>query len=211
MIKIPFGYLIDAENAIEMNDFETMSYFQEKAAKAQVAFLKDNLEQCQQKIMIISPNRATVEYTYNLLSHDGTFKPYQLLAEGVTGSGRKVIRNFNDNDLSIMIISRHKIELEQLPTYDFIFDIFIHTLPFTSQNHPLSKKIKQFKGWSNNQLFDYYLIARMLGDFSQTLSLLNDFYPDSQIYLFDERIYTKYYSSQVREYFERWINFEIMD
>ena len=211
LIKIPFGYLIDAENAIEMNDFEAMSYFQEKAAKAQVAFLKDNLEQCQQKIMIISPNRATVEYTYNLLSHDGTFKPYQLLAEGVTGSGRKVIRNFNDNDLSIMIISRHKIELEQLPTYDFIFDIFIHTLPFTSQNHPLSKKIKQFKGWSNNQLFDYYLIAKMLGDFSQTLSLLNDFYPDSQIYLFDERIYTKYYSSQVREYFERWINFEIMD
>lgn len=210
-VKIPFGYLIDAEMDNGLTDFETMSYFQEKAASAQVAFLKDNLEECQNKIMIISPNRSAVEFTYNLLSRDQRFKDYPLLAEGVTGSGRKVLRKFKENDLSIMIISRHNIELEQLPDYDFIFDIFIHTLPFTSQNHPISSKLKLFNNWDSNQLFDLYLLDKMLGDFSQSIALLNNFYPQSQLYLFDERIYTKYYSSKVREYFERWINFEIMN
>lgn len=209
VIYLPFGHLISEKFFTEIQINEELSYYQEKAVKAQIDFIKDLNEF--KKIVIIAPNKNAIELSYRLLNEHGINQKCTIHADGITGNLKRVLRKIQEQETGICIINRFNLLANPSLALEDEMQIMIQTLPFTSPSLQESQLILRQYDFDELKLFDRYLLGKMKRDFRKLLVHIYKVCHPSSVYLFDERVYTKYYSSSVRKYLEDWIIFEIID
>lgn len=134
-----------------------------------------------------------------------------VMAQGVSGSLGKMKRRAESATRSLIIVQRHHAvkndwAIEGAPT-----SMIIQSLPFISLT---SCHVQAIAGESvelEERVFQTLLLPKMCRDFQQLIQYTQDYYDLADIAIFDDRVYTKYYSSECREKIQATINFEIVE
>ncbi|MBD3948313.1 hypothetical protein I4Q36_05830 [Tuanshanicoccus lijuaniae] len=204
---VPLGYLPEM---IEIQP-GVVSISQEKAILQMIEFIQEQQSILHQRLLILTPNKQAVERTYQLLTTKGIKERYKIYAEGIHGKLKRAIRNFQEEDVSIIIVSQSSFGNEWLPITPQETDVLIQSLPFTHPDYIEAQRIGHYRQWTDMEIFNHYLLDKMKDDFMTLIQSMNQRVQVKDFYLFDERLYTKYYSNDCRLFFEQWLNFEIID
>ncbi|MDO4775255.1 MAG: exonuclease domain-containing protein [Aerococcaceae bacterium] len=180
----------------------------EQYIEGTASFIQDFKDELASHIVVFATNKQMLMQLYRACSN---IEGYMVFAQGISGSLRKVKRRAETESKSIVIVQRHHVmksnwALEEVPT-----SVIMQTLPFVSFT---SCKIQAIAGEAqepNAQVFHSLLLPKMCRDFQQLVQYIHDYFDVKNIYLFDERVYTKYYSNEFRELVQTTINFEIME
>ncbi|MCW6667322.1 exonuclease domain-containing protein [Aerococcaceae bacterium NML190938] len=173
-----------------------------------VSFIQDFKDELASHIVIFATNKQMLMQLYRACS---SIEGYMVFAQGVSGSLRKVKRRAETEPRSIVIVQRHHVMESNWSLEGVATSVIVQTLPFVSFT---SCKIQAIAGEvqePSTQLFHSLLLPKMCRDFQQLVQYIHDYFHVTQVYLFDERVYTKYYSNEFRELVQTTINFEIME
>lgn len=209
-IKIPFDFLSEV-HVMEHDNLKVLSKSQKHAIISQIDFIDFSLNQLEDKLLILAPNKSAVEYTYRILSRRDISKNYSIHAEGITSGINKVMRQFEQTGKQVGIVSYYQYMNNYFGKTMQNMTVVIQSLPFKSFRNLEAQVMKQSHQWSNSQLFDEYLLDVMQQDFSNLIYKLYSEQSCEVFYLFDERLYTRYYSAKLRENLEKWLNLIICD
>ncbi|MBK0347910.1 hypothetical protein JDW15_04530 [Aerococcaceae bacterium zg-ZJ1578] len=204
---VPLGYLPEQ---IEIQP-GVVSISQEKAILQMGEFIAEQLDVLHNRLLILTPNKQAVERTYQLLTNKAIREHYKVNAEGIHGKLKRVSKNFQEEDKTILIVSQTSFTNEFSMISGEETDVLIQTLPFTHSNYIEAQRVAHYHQWSDMELFNHYLLDKMKDDFTSLIQCINQRVQVKDFYLFDERLYTKYYSNDCRLFFEQWLNFEIID
>lgn len=199
-IKVPIEFIKEAGESKAPLKFE----------KLQAQFIEDNLETLSDYLLIIVNSKTAAQETYRVLSKSEAIKShYSLHAQGVSGSLKKIKRRAKEMKPSIITLSWNALISEQWKIPYEPFDILITSLPFNSPKNSLMLAISEYLRETDETDFHDVLLPQMIQDFKVLATYLRDSFEVKAAYLFDERVYTKYYSQQVRQQLEVLVNFEI--
>lgn len=199
-IKVPIEFIQESDESIATQKFE----------KLHCQFIEENIDSLADYLLIIVNGKAAAQETYRILSKSEVIKThFSLHAQGVSGSLKKIKRRAQEMKPSIVALSWNALLTEQWRIPNETFDILISSLPFNSPKNSLMLAMSEYLKETDETDFHEVLLPQMIQDFKVLTNYLRDSFEINTAYLFDERVYTKYYSQQVREQLEVLVNFEI--
>lgn len=199
-IQVPIEFIQEAGEANATLAFE----------KLHCQFIEESIDSLSDYLLIIVNSKVAAQETYRMLSRSEPIKThYSLHAQGVSGSLKKIKRRAQEMKPSIVVLSWNALLTEQWSISNERFDILISSLPFNSPNNSLMLAMSEYLNQLDETGFHKVLLPQMIQDFKVLTSYLRDSFEINSIYLFDERVFTKYYSQLVREQLEFLVNFEI--
>lgn len=173
-------------------------------------FIEENLQSFSDFMLLIVNSKSAAQETYRLLARSEKIRTrFSLHAQGVSGSLKKIRRRAQEMKPAIVILSWNALITEQWSIPNESFDLLISSLPFSSPKNSLMLAMSEYLKETEETDFQDVLLPQMIQDFKVLTSYLRDSFKINSAYLFDERVYTKYYSQQVREQLEVLVNFEI--
>lgn len=182
----------------------------QKFEKLQCQFIEENLESLADYLLVIVNSKAAAQETYRILSKSEAIKThFSLHAQGVSGSLKKIKRRAQEMKPSLVVLSWNALLNEQWKIPNETFDILISSLPFNSPKNSLMLAMSEYLKETDETDFHEVLLPQMIQDFKVLTNYLRDSFKINTAFLFDERVYTKYYSQLVQEQLEFLVNFEI--
>ncbi|HFI0464173.1 TPA: PolC-type DNA polymerase III [Streptococcus suis] len=211
-IKIPIAYLFQDQSPEESEaNGDLISHYHQVAISACANYIADEYLTLGSRILLLAPNKPSVEAVYQALVKADINLDYLILAEGLMGNKRKVNRKFLESDRSILILNIANSKHLNLPYTDQPVVTILLSLPFLSSQDWLGQiQARKFK-WQKQALMDLYLIKKMQGRLVDIALMVDQAYPESDVYLLDDRVFTKYYSNRVRQFIKPYINLSIID
>lgn len=188
IIHFPIEYLQEVKEKDRLKDL--------------VEFVSTEKEKMPSRLIILLPNQELVVNSYKtFIQNEDLAEDYHIFAQSVTGSMNRIRRRVQEADQSIVII------LEKTFTKLFWGENFeettviLYNLPF---NSPDNVEVKaQFDYMTKIQpyfqLFDDLLLPQMSHRLKELIHYTSEYFSKYHFYLFDSRIYSKYYSKTVNE------------
>ena len=199
-INVPIEYILDKEVETEKSEF----------GQLQKIYIEDNLENYKDYLLILVNSKTAAQKAYRMLSQSELIRSrYSLHAQGVSGSLKKIKRRAKEMQPSIVIMSWNALLNEQWCLENELFEIFITSLPFNSPKMDSIQAMTEYLTEDIEAGFHEILLPQMIQNFKFIVSYLENNFQLNTINLFDERVFTKYYSQQVREQLEDLVKFEI--
>lgn len=199
-IKVPIEFIQDDSEVKTSLGFD----------KLHCEFIEENLDSLSDYVLIIVNSKAAAQDSYRILSKSEKIKThYSLHAQGVSGSLKKIKRRAQEMKPSIVILSWNALLTELWKISNESFDILLNSLPFNSPNNSLMLAMSEYLTGVDETDFHDVLLPQMIQDFKVLASYLKESFTINEVYLFDERVFTKYYSQLVREQLEVLVKFEI--
>lgn len=199
-INVPIEYILEKEVETEKNEF----------GQLQKIYIEDNLDSYKDYLLILVNSKTAAQKAYRMLSQSELIRNrYSLHAQGVSGSLKKIKRRAKEMQPSIIIMSWNALLNEQWCLENEDFEIFMTSLPFNSPKKASIQAMTEYLTEDIEAGFHEILLPQMIQNFKFIVSYLENNFQLNTINLFDERIFTKYYSQQVREQLEDLVKFEI--
>lgn len=199
-INVPIEYILDKEVETEKSEF----------GQLQKIYIEDNLDSYKDYLLILVNSKTAAQKAYRMLSQSELIRSrYSLHAQGVSGSLKKIKRRAKEMQPSIIIMSWNALLNEQWCLENEDFEIFMTSLPFNSPKKASIQAMMEYLTEDIEAGFHEILLPQMIQNFKFIVSYLENNFQLNTINLFDERIFTKYYSQQVREQLEDLVKFEI--
>lgn len=208
-VFIPFAYMNGFEEIPEVASSSNVTDFQKETIELIKQFL--NEEALSNKMIVITANKASSALLYAYLNQTKITTHYLIEAANITGNSKRVMRKFREHERMIGIFSRNEFEKLQSINNNDINSVLIQTLPFDVPSDDSCQLLMIHHNWRSEQLFSNYLLPKMRWKLKKELLQLFEENNQVKVYLFDERIFTKYYSNSIRDYLGDSINFEISD
>lgn len=189
-LSLPLNYLASTTKKIEAYILE---------------FLCDYYESLPNHLVIIANSRHQVAEWYRLLRENDTLcQHYTILAQGIHGRLRKIQRRYQETNASIRIIQRTSLDewiIKGMPKEAWI----IPQLPFQSFEAPQVNMLSTLNQVTETELFTKIVLPLMIAELQH---LVQYAFP-AAIYLFDERLITKFYAEEVTQVLSRKINISL--
>ena len=170
-------------------------------------FIQDFSTELDSHIVIFATNRQSVVQLYEHLTK---LEEFTVFAQGISGSLRKIRRRAQETKRSIIIVPRHQAQSEGWG-FTRNCSIILQHLPFASLTDYRVLAAADFADYTTEQIFPHFLLPQMCLELKQFMQYSEDCLQHDAVYLFDERVFTKYYSAALRENVENMINFEIIE
>ncbi|XJS11590.1 exonuclease domain-containing protein [Aerococcaceae bacterium WGS1372] len=177
-----------------------------------INFITKEKEKISGSIIILFPNQDLVVEGYKQFVNNGELSTdYHIFAQSITGSLNRIRRRLNETDNSIVIL-REKT-FTQLFWEDNCEEttVILFNLPFDSpENIDIQAKFNFMqKEHSEFQLFDNLLLPQMTQRLKELMHYTNEHYSNNLFYIFDNRLYSKYYSKSIIDEITPMIEIEI--
>ena len=187
-IYFPIEYLQDVKEKDRLKDL--------------VDFVNNENKKLSNRLIILLPNQELVVNSYKqFIQCDVLAKDYHIFAQSVTGSMNRIRRRIQETDKSIVIIKEK--------TFTKLFweknfeetTVILYNLPFNSPEKVEIKATYDYlvKRHPDFQLFDDLLLTQMNQRLKELVYFTSEHFCNFHFYLFDIRIYSKYYSKKVIE------------
>lgn len=211
-LALPLAYLADDQTDLEEADqISLSSTYHQMAIKGAATYISDFYLELGNKIVILAPNKRTLEAMYRALNQLQLNMDYLIIAEGMMGSNQKVNRQFKDAERAILILNAAPQKRITLPTLTQPMPLILLCLPFQSRKEWLAQVLAFNHNWGSRELFDRYLIKKMQLDLLDLVQEIGIVAKNKQVLLMDDRLFTKYYSDRLRNFLQDHINIEIID
>lgn len=185
-----------------------------KRAEDFTEYLIDNMSVLKPLIIIITANQKQNELIYQkLLMKEGITSQYSISAQSISGSSNRIRRRLLEAERNIIIITERFFYKEYWSHADSSMDIYLYNLPFYSSKQTDIMAISEYLATTADTIesFETVQLPMMIQRFKYLLSYISQYYPKSDFYLLDKRIYTKYYGSKVIEALAPITDFNLMD
>jgi ATP-dependent DNA helicase DinG len=149
--------------------------------------------------MILFNSQAALETVYQALQDNGVGFKRHLLAQGITGSNEKIIKNFTLGSKMVLLGTGTFWEGIDLPQ-DQLEQLIIAQLPFSSPDTPLNQlRFKQLRQQQQSAFWDYSLpeaMQRLQQGVGRLIRTPND---HGVVIILDSRIVTRKYGQQLQQ------------
>ncbi|UUX34534.1 exonuclease domain-containing protein [Fundicoccus culcitae] len=212
-IEVPLAYMNEEGGMGDgVEDNQDLPLDQVSAIKQQIDFINDQKNKLNRRVLVIVPNQQAKELTYQMLKQSSSLmNQFGVLCPGIHGSLKRVLRRQDEMENSILILTSANVFSQQLDFSEIKRSILIQRLPFVNPKIPLLNAIANYYHFDSHLEFDQLhlpLMQSRLNDLLLQLAINSEY---DKVYLFDDRIYTKYYSYQLRNNLNPWLNFSISD
>lgn len=200
-------HVMPSLNSIEKKQvFLPAEYIQEsqdsKRAEDLSQYLADQIDSLKDLIIIITSNKNQNQIIYKtLITQTYLTNRYTISAQSISGSTNRIRRRLLEADKNIVIITERFFYKEYWADTQKEMQIFQYNLPFYSSKQTDIMAITDYLLSNRDEIesFELVQLPLMIQRFKYLLSYLTQYYPESEIYLLDKRLYTKYYGSEVIE------------
>lgn len=211
-IKLPVGYINTTDFTLDNNTEQDWLTDDTIAIKQQVDFLTDFSDQLENRIIILAANQKAKELTYEMIKKSKILTElYGVLCPGINGSLNRVLRRQEEMEKSILILTFSNCYSFQMNDTKTKRTILIQRLPFANPNIPILNALAKYNRWDIHLEFDQLHLPLMQSRLNDLVLQLAVNPTVDQLYLFDDRVFTKYYSYELRNNLNPWINFFIYD
>lgn len=177
-----------------------------------VDFIDWKEEKLSHRIIILLANQEMVTMAYKkLIQNDVISEDYHIFAQSITGSLNRIRRRLHETDKSIVILKERSFT--QLFWEDSYEDtsIILFNLPFESPEKIENKAQFEYMNRlnSNFEQFDHLILPKMIQRLKEIVNFIEEHYRNNTFYLFDNRLYSKYYSKTVHDALNPTIEIDI--
>ncbi|MBG9985471.1 hypothetical protein HZY91_01015 [Facklamia sp. DSM 111018] len=200
-VQIPAAYLESKDQMIDSFGFQI-----EKLG----ILLNEQFPLTSKLNLIIVNNRQQAIDCYASLRHSiDAADQIRILSQHVSGSLNKIKRYVIEGDSSIVIIQWQSLLNHNWYIEDCSTSFYWMNLPFQSLKKSSIQAQAEVLKINEDQIFDQLLLPHMLNDLSVGIQYLRDYFNIQQAFLMDDRVFTKYYSKDIRQRLDESIQFNL--
>ena len=133
----------------------------------------------------------------------------RVFSQHASGSLNKIRRAVNDRPGGVIILQWQSILRESFRLEEGEVEVYWLRLPFAALGQPAIQGLAAYLGLRSDQVFDRLLVDRMIDHWVQAVDYLDQHFEVNQWWLLDERIFTKYYSKEIRQKLESSMGFNL--
>lgn len=161
--------------------------------------------------IILFRSLALLEEVYHLLMEDPTLKQHLILAQSISGTPKRILKNFKNKRPAVILGSDSFFEGIDLPD-DELELLILTRLPFPAPNTPLTRlKTNALKEQAINPFLGEYLpraVLKFRQAFGRLIRSSND---RGVMVILDERFLSASYANQFKEAIPQGIEFEVLE
>ena len=159
---------------------------------------------------IVVNTRQQVIDTYQILKETlQDKKDWIILGQTVSGSLMKLKRYAKELNRTVIVVQWQSVIHEQLDLKEIASDLFWIRLPFKGLDHTHSLAQADDLGLAEHEVFDQIFIPRMIQDFRHGIYYFQESFNVEHWFLLDDRVFTKYYSKEIRQRLESFLTFNL--
>ena len=207
----PFDYGKQVRVILPMNSINPKKIKPAEYSELLADHVKEIIKGTKVNSIVLFRSLALLEEVYELLLQDQTLKNHLVLAQGISGTRNRILKQFKRNKPAIILGSDSFFEGIDLP--DKELELLILTrLPFPTPNAPLTRlKTDSLKEQSVNPFLGEYLpraVLKFRQAFGRLIRSKND---RGVMVILDERFLSANYSNVFKEALPQGIDFEILE
>ncbi|MGX7108561.1 exonuclease domain-containing protein [Facklamia miroungae] len=160
-------------------------------------------------LIIVNNRQQAIDSYRQLKSKLADQDQVRILAQHVSGSLNKIRRLAMDGIPTILVIQWQSLLNENWTLDQRACQIFWTRLPFRSLKDSYILALANHLAIEEDLIFDHLLVERMVVDFSIAFDYIDRHFNSQAFYLLDDRVFTKYYSKEIRQKLEHLIEFNL--
>lgn len=210
-LESPFNYgkqvrVILPENSIHPRKIKPQEY-----APLLAESISEILKDTQLNSIVLFRSLALLEEVYELLKRDEELQNHMILAQTISGTRNRILKNFKRNRPAVILGADSFFEGIDLPNEELEL-LILTRLPFPAPDAPLTRlKVNYLQKQSINPFFGEYLPQAVL-KFRQAFGrLIRNQTDRGAMIILDERFLSANYSTVFKDALPRGIAFEVLE
>lgn len=210
-LESPFDYSEQVRVIVPQNSIHPKKIKNKNYAKLIANRVNEVIKGTELNSIILFRSLSLLEDVYNLLIKKRTLKKHLILAQGISGTRSRVLKQFKRKQPAIILGADSFFEGIDLPEKELEL-LILTRLPFPAPNTPLTKlKTSLLKEQSINPFIGEYLPRAVL-KFRQAFGRLIRSKEDQGVMvILDERFLSANYSAAFKNALPKGVKFEILD
>lgn len=170
---------------------------------------EENKEEKWIKWVVVNTKQQVIDTHQILKDSLQDKKDWIILGQTVSGSIMKLKRYAKELNRTVIVVQWQAVIQEQFDLKEIASDLFWIRLPFKGLDHTHSLAQADDLGLAEHEVFDQIFIPRMIQDFRQGIYYFQQSFQIEHWYLLDDRVFTKYYSKEIRQRLESFLTFNL--